>query len=73
MSPDNNVSTGLLKSDDVVLNGIVSKLVRDGPTLTPTVSNNLNITFEILFILPCDVPSPTAAPPSILIVWRTEL
>ena len=49
MSPESNVSTGLLNKDDVVLKGIVSKFVNEGPTFTPTVSNNLKTTFEILF------------------------
>ena len=50
MSPESNVTTGLLNKDEVVLKGIVSKFVNEGPTFTPTVSNNLKTTFEILFI-----------------------
>ena len=44
MSPASSVSTGELNNDDVVLNGTVSNAARDGPTLTPTVSNNLKTT-----------------------------
>ena len=47
-----NVDTGKSIAPDVVLKGTVSRLSNVGPTLAPTVSNNLNTTLEILFTLP---------------------
>ena len=65
MSPSISVSTGADKLLEVVLKGMASNLVKLGPTFTPTVSNNLKTTFEILFIFPCEVkyfPKPCCLP-----------
>ena len=45
----NSMGTDQGKISSINSLGIVSKLFKLGPTLTPTVSNNLNTTFEILF------------------------
>jgi hypothetical protein len=68
LSPSISVSTGADKLLEVVLKGMASNLVKLGPTFTPTVSNNLKTTYEILYIFPCEVPS--LSPPSILIVCK---
>ena len=52
LSPASKVSTGLDNKELVVLNGMVSNFVKEGPTLTPTVSKSLNVTFDILFVFP---------------------